>query len=483
MPQRAWRPILLVVLGGLALRLLYVWQTLGSEYFGCPVLDQLEFLLLGRAAAERGLSGLGVIWRPPLYPLFLGAVLRLFESEAAVLVLQAVLSSATVFVLYLAARRFMRPAVALAGAALYAAHWISIFFCAQFLNTTLFTFLGVTAVWLLLASEARRRILLALAGVAAGLAALTWPTVLPCAGAWALWVLFARRDIRPAQRVVNAGVLLVGVALAISPVTFHNYRVTGRFIPITAIGGYNLFVGNNAESDGKTVWASTRTLTELKVSDKGDPLDNQALYTRAVREWARSNPGAFLKLAVKKTYYLASSYEIPSNIDIYYAISATSFVLALLALLSFGILFPLAVTGILFARDRRGKAGPAVLFLAVLSATIVLFFVNARFRAPLLPFLCVYAAAGAEALWRARLRLHKEGLPMLVVLALLLAVSNSRLFGVADPRDTIEVNTRQAYAFFVKGRYQAARTMAENVLFIDPQAEMARALCKQLPPE
>ncbi|NTV38081.1 MAG: hypothetical protein HGA82_02705, partial [Anaerolineales bacterium] len=84
--------------------------------------------------------------------------------------------------------RFAPDGIALAAAALYAIHWIAIFFSALFLGTSLFIFLLLLALWLLLVSDATRAAPLILAGLAAGLSALVRTEILPCVLAWAAWI-------------------------------------------------------------------------------------------------------------------------------------------------------------------------------------------------------------------------------------------------------------------------------------------------------
>jgi hypothetical protein len=355
-----------------------------------------------------------------------------------------------------------------------------IFSSVLFLNTILFTFLVLLTLWLLIAAgDDWRR--LALAGLAGGLAALTRAEIVPCLAAWALWI-FLRGGKSPRVRA-GWGLLFVGAAaLAISPITIRNYQLTKSFIPISAIGGYNLFVGNNAQSDGKTVWASEKALDQLKVAPDLPPLENQRRYTGAVLDFVKSEPLSFLKLLAKKAYYLANAHEISDNVDIYYSISATSLLLAVLACVSFGLLLPLAVVGLIFGRYERRGAAPVLIFLAVGAGTLLFFFINSRFRAPLLPCLGIFAVLGVETLWRERRELVKRP-ARLTVFAVCLLLSNSRLFGVTDPRDTLELNLRQAHAFYFKQKFNSCRQLLAHILAVAPESALARSLAAKLPPK
>jgi 4-amino-4-deoxy-L-arabinose transferase-like glycosyltransferase len=467
--------VCLIILLAAMLRMIFFYQFWSSDFFDCPVLDMRTYVEQAQIIAKDGLRGLGVIWRPPLYPVLLSLSLRLGGGTfLPAMILQALLSSLSAGLVYLIARRFASDGIALAAAALYAAHWITIFFSALFLGTSLFIFLLLLALWLLLASDATRAAPLILVGLTAGLSALVRAEILPCVLAWAAWIAWRKR-------LAHAALFIAAVALPILPVTIHNYRMSGQFVPVTAIGGYNFFVGNNAQADGKTVWTSKEALEKLGVSENLLPLDNQSRFMKAAFEDILKNPARFIGLILKKTYYLLNAYEISSNVDIYYLISDTSPLLAILALFSFGILLPLAVIGCLFGQYDRRAAVPVFLFAIPFALVLLAFFITSRFRSPLIPILCVFASLGAAAIWSERKNLLTSGRRMLLTLAFFLVLCNTRFFGVTDPRDNLEINLRQAFAFYGRQRIDSCRKILEYVLAVDPQSKPAIYLYRQLP--
>ena len=472
--QRRFLQVCLIVLLAAALRLIFFQQFRSSDFYDCPVLDMRTYVQQAQVIAQDGLRGLGVIWRPPLYPALLSLSLKFLDSLLPAMILQVLLSSLSAGLIYLVARRFTSDGIALAAAALYAVHWIAIFFSALFLGTSLFVFLLLLALWLLLVSDATRTMPLIIAGLAAGLAALVRTEVLPCVLAWAAWIAWRKK-------FTHAALFVVVVVIPILPITIHNYRMTGEIIPVTAIGGYNFFVGNNAQADGKTVWASKEALIELGVSEDLPPLENQSRYMKAAIGDIVKNPAQFVGLILKKAYYLLNAYEISSNTDIYYVISDTSQMLAVLALFSFGILLPLAMVGIAFGKYDRRAAVPVFLFVIPFALVLLAFFITARFRSPLIPVLCVFAALGASRIWSERKILLTSGRLMLLTFVFFLVFCNTQLFGVTDPRDNLDLNLQQAFAFHGQQRMESCWKMLRHVLSVDPQSEPAAYLLRQLP--
>ncbi len=466
--------VCLIVLLAAALRFVFLHQFQSSDFYECPVLDMLTYVQQAQVIAKYGLDGLEVIWRPPLYPILLSLSVKYAGSFLPGLLIQVLLASLSAGLVYLVARRFVSERVALAGAALYAINWVAIFFSVPFEGTSLFVFLLLLALWLMMASEERRSWLSVPAGLAAGLAALVRTEIMPIILVWALWMILRKRFSR-------ALMFLLAAALPILPITIENYRMTGQFIPVTAIGGYNFFVGNNAQADGKTVWASEKALRELGVPENASPLENQSRYMNAALDDIKADPARFAGLILKKAYYLFNAYEISSNSDMYYVISDTSPLLAVLALFSFGILLPLAVVGIAFGKYDRRAAAPVFLFALPFALLLLAFFINARFRSPLIPILCVFAAAGAASLWNERKNLLKGGRAMLLTFVFFLAFCNTQFFGIADPRDNLDINLQQAFAFHSQQKIKSCEKMLAYVLTVDPQSEPAMHLLRQLP--
>ena len=60
----------------------------------------------------------------------------------------------------------------------------------------------------------------------------------------------------------------------------------------------------------------------------------------------------------------------------------------------FGVLAPLALLGVLLTWNQRGRIWLLHLLLVLYMASVVMFYVVARYRFPMVPFLVLFAAAG-----------------------------------------------------------------------------------------
>jgi 4-amino-4-deoxy-L-arabinose transferase-like glycosyltransferase len=186
---------------------------------------------------------------PPLLPILTAGLYRLFgHDRTPMYVLQALLSAATVALVFGLARRHFGDGAALLAAALTAVNLDLIVFTGILLTETAFVFLMCAA---MLAWEralaAPTSAHWALTGVLLGLAALARPTaqLLIVVVAVVTVVSWRSRGRRPRRLV---GVLLVAVAtfaLTLAPWTVRNYLTFHRLVPVAAGAGIGFWVGTN----------------------------------------------------------------------------------------------------------------------------------------------------------------------------------------------------------------------------------------------
>ena len=458
---------LLALAAGLALRVWYFSDLVAQPWFGYPLVDALTFDRTALGILRDGYQG--AFSRPPLYPLFLAAVYRVFgHSAAAVVWIHFALGLAALVPAYRLGERWFGETAALAGVWIGACYPLRIFFEGELLDVTLFTFFFLVATWELwqaLEEGAMARVLLA--GLLYGAAALVRPNVLlalpiiACGAAFALRVGLQRL---PALGVAGA----IGVALAIAPAAIHNWRAEGAFIPVAANGGVNFYLGNERGATGLTPvppglrWEQTvvRPLRAGQFSLSGQ---DRWWYARAADE-IRAAPGRWLSLLGTKTALLLNAAESSNNKALAH-FTAVSFPVRHYRWW-FGVLVCFALPGLV---TRAG--GAAVGFAAVsagFGASVVLFFVSERYRLPLVLLLAPAAAAGVgEALHaiRSRCWLRSAGLAALILAAGLGVFPD--WFGAG--RERIDANFQMGQVFLMRNEPQRALESLEKARAAEPQ--------------
>ncbi|HZM14408.1 MAG TPA: tetratricopeptide repeat protein [Candidatus Krumholzibacteria bacterium] len=309
----------------------------------------------------------------------------------------------TILTVFALGRRLRGPTTARIAAALVAVSGASVYFSGEVLMTSCATALAAVTTLLLadcLTSLRARRG--ALTGVCLALWALLRPHALvlvPC-------TLALLRPWRGRRHAAVAGAHLLGVLLPLLPITALNYSASRTLVPVTLQGGVNFYIGNARGADGWSavlpgvggVWqeADAQRLAERLAGRPLAPAQVSSLFWRLGLAEIHADPAAWLRLLGRKLLLLVNRREMGNNRPLVLAVQVAP-QMAVLFLCSLGLLFPLALLG--WSRTRGQPENTALASIALVYAgSLLLFFVNARFRLPVFPAVAVFAAAGATAL-------------------------------------------------------------------------------------
>lgn len=386
----------------LALRVWHLWHAQHSPTFWAPAVDPLWY----HQAAERvahGFYGPWPLFRAPLYPVLLGWLYKFVQNDLLwARLLNIALQLTTLWVLYAVAARYFNTLAARVAALLFAVNGMAIYFCGEILSTSLEMLVAALAAWSSLAlrkSPTLRQA--AVCGLLWGLAAITRPNFLmvaPFALLFALWPV-SGREVRRA-----ALASLIALFVPVLPVTLANWSLGGEPVLIATQGGVNFWIGNNPQADGVTsslpgadrFWTMEQAEL-LAESESGQDLTPKTLSDHYyAKGWAflRDNPGAGLRLMLRKTSLYFNQFEISNNKHIAYFSRQTPG-LPPLILLNFALLLPLAMLG-LWSSSRK-EARLLWGLVLVYAASVILFFISSRFRMPAVPWLCLLSGAGVTA--------------------------------------------------------------------------------------
>lgn len=401
----------------LSVRLVHLWQIQPSPFFDVLLGDANGYDEWARRLAAGDWLGTEVFYQAPLYPYFVGAVYAVFGRDLLILRLcQALIGSASCALLGLAgARLFSRPVGLIAGLAL-ALYAPAIFFDGLIQKSVLDMFFVCLGLWLIarVATGASTPASWIGLGLAMGGLALTRENA---AVFIAVILVFAvvQKGSERFRTVRNAVWFVAGLAVVLLPVAARNYAVGGGFYLTTSQFGSNLYIGNNPAADG--TYASIRfgrgapeferiDATEVAEEAVGRPLtpsEVSSYWTGRVVDYITSQPGDWLALTGRKVMLLLNATEMldTESQDSY---AEWSWPLAIGAWLGhFGVLVPLAVTGLMVTWPQRRRLWVLHAMAIAYAGSVVLFFVFARYRYPLVPFLLLFAAAGvigARDYWR-----------------------------------------------------------------------------------
>ncbi len=447
----------------LLLRLIHVLAMRLSPYFDNPVIDAATYDDAARSiAAGHGHPDL-IFWQPPGYSYFLSWIYTMAgPGYLAPRIAQALLgATSALMTAWIGARVFGRRVglVAGYGVALYG---MLIYYDGELLTPSLTVALQLAAVALALRARERPERgawLWGASGLLAGLGSVvTAPTL----------VIGAVLAVAASGR---AWAVLLGMAIAIAPVTLRNLERGGELVPISSNGGVNLYIGNNPRYDETVGIRPDLHWKKFVLEPRREGIRGAAgassYFVGKVVYYATSDPAGFARLQARKLYLLLAGNEIPRNQEIYPARAYSPVLRALLwkipgLAFPFGLLMPIAVLGLWVGARRAPMLAAIVLAYA---AAVLAFFITARYRVPLIPFLLLFAAEGVRWFLRDASRGAKAAsLAAMAVLFLLGNIGQGPMPRVMNADAEYSLGVKYA----MKGRPEEAEKLFRSALGKNP---------------
>jgi tetratricopeptide (TPR) repeat protein len=466
-----WVAVAAVVTLALVLRLVYVFQVKDTSLVAPEDLDPGFYYQWAKEIAGGNWLGKEPFVQSPLYAYLLGLWIAIAgPAVGPILVVQGIAGALTVFLTYVAGRRFLGHGHGLLAALLVALYAPFLFFEGMVMKSWLSPLLTILLVLVLDAARAsnaaapdadaatagsavapaRSLRLFGFAGALYGLATLdrdNFILLAPVMALLALWLAggWSRRGLRA------AGAFTLGTVLLIVPVTLRNWAVSGEFVLLTTGGGEVFFIGNNEDANGLYVpppfvrpdpkYEHADFVARASEIAGGDltPMQSSWFWFREGMKFIAGEPLRWLGLQWWKTIHFWNFFELPDNLDyqilqefspLLGALNATvppprwptlslpigdgRWAAVRLHLFStFGTLAPLGLLGIWMTRREWRRLVLLYVLLFGYMATVLLFFNFGRFRVPVVPILALFAAAPLHrfCLWL------RDGLRLLVGMA------------------------------------------------------------------
>lgn len=398
------------VLLGLAVRLLHFVEIEANDpYFYFPSVDPRTYHEWATRIAGGEWIGKDVFFLSPLYPYALAVLYEITGPSLFAARLVGLIGGAGCCALvYLLGKRTLGAATGAIAAFAWALYAPAIFYDGDLLVTAIQTPLNLLlALAVVRASSRRTAASWAVAGALLGISALARPNVLLLGAILVPWIALSLWGRLPRARILLAAAAFVlSTAALVLPATIRNYAVGDDVVLVSAQGGANFYIGNGPGATGVF-----RVPREFPPTRADDPEQQRAAYERVAeaesgrelkpseisffwwrRTWSHvaDRPGAWLRVLGVKLGLFFNEYEPGSSGDIE---TSRAFSRVLRApLLSFAIVSPLALLGMLLAWRRRREAFALYAVVATYAASLVLYFVLSHYRMPVVPFLVIFAA-------------------------------------------------------------------------------------------
>jgi hypothetical protein len=477
-----WAAVVLAVVVavyGLGYLLWYLSTPLGRA----PQLDGQENLALAAKIAA------GTLLREPfyramLYPALLAVPLKFGASADELPALAAAFGllchfAITLAVALLAARLWAGPrarAASLFAAALWGLNPVALYYSVQVLDTVpALALFGGGLVWW--TKPGGRNAVIG--GIFLGLAVAARPHYLPVvliaplARAW----LAGRWKWQAGDFMAWAG---AGMMLGLLGLIHWNWAGEFRILPTQ--GPYNFYAANKPGANGK-YYLQQIYIPDLPPGENPARIEQEILYQRDKlvfsgpeglywdqQAWAaiKAKPGAWLKLMVKKAYYLVNNFDQYNNFT--YAWQQARSPWLAWNFLGWGALLVFAAAALPAAwratggeNIRRAQLAGLGLVFFVYAGGVLLYYASGRFRLPLAPLLCVIAGGlAATPDWK---RPCWPGVIAAIIAAIL---TFSSFFNAHDRSTYIQDELLTALAASATGDDVQAYTLAEAGLQLNP---------------
>jgi len=368
--------------------------------FPTPELDDSAQIYL--RAAHLLMDGQGFsdpsfpVYNPPIYPVFIALCLSLFgDDQVFVKIVQAVVDSLTIVLIYFVMKEIFDPETALLSAGILSLYPFSAYLTISIASEPLFTFfLSGFVLSSVYAVRSTKRWYYCVTGILLGLATLTRGTTQFVPLMFPVMLILLGKRGRDSIFCYTA--LCLSFVLVILPWTVRNYVVLDDFIPVATGGGIVVLMGS---SEKFLTIAGKPEMYQAHIPPAGGtPSQNDKFFARAGLErhmvHLQTDPLGFVRFMAKKLARLWYATESGKNHN--------------LILLSQLPIYVFAVIGVIFARIK-GKT------LAWIPLCMVAYFVALhwlslplfRYMIPIMPYVIGLAAFAIVTVKNEGLRLER----------------------------------------------------------------------------
>jgi tetratricopeptide (TPR) repeat protein len=412
LPRQIYFTLGLILLLAFALRFSFFYQMAKSPIAEMVIEDSKTYHDWALRIAGGDWIGKDVFYALPLYPYLLGLIYTIFGSHLQTAkFIQILIGTVNCGLIFLLGRRLFNVSVGLVAAFLMSVYGWLIVYDSAILSPVLIIFLDALVLLYLLRLESRGSGWLGWlgAGLLIGLTATVSAHIIPFIPLVMVW-LFLNPGFRTKQpRWISGAVYLLGVIMALSPITIHNWQVGRDFIPLTAHGGINFYIGNNPHSrgvfepppilrsGGATLQRDAEKIARKAMGRELKPSEVSAYWFNQGFTFIKENPGKFGYLLFRKFTIFWDNLEIADVIHPYFFIKVAP--ILKIPFLLFGWIAPLSLLGLALSWKRRRRIYLIYFFIGGYIFSIILYFVNSRYRLPLVPFLLIFAAYSFSWWW------------------------------------------------------------------------------------
>ncbi len=401
--------LLIVISVGLLIRLAYVIEIHSSPFMQHLFSDSKIYNDWALRILSSGKwFGSDVFFMSPFYPLMLALIYSIIgHSVLLILILQTLVSTAVIFIVYKISKLNFSESIALISALIASLYGMFIFYSGLILSETFMTFfLSLAVLFLLKAEKDNNKLSWLLAGLFLGITIVIRANIIVLFIFILIWLGIRIIKWKNKSVLIFAGYLTLGTIIPILPFTFHNLFASGDFVILTSNGGINFYIGNNPTSQG--VYNTLNEFdfnSDMSGKNYAEHISGRQLKPSEVSSfWYNKGLGyitgnftSAVKLYIIKLFLLFGPNENAQSSIMDYEFYEENFSQILnLPLIPFSLVSYLAILSVYFLWKDKKKYMLLLIFFTSFIISSLPFFVNGRYRLPFTPVLIIMAAFSVE---------------------------------------------------------------------------------------
>lgn len=423
----------IILILAISLRFAYMTDYRNSNIY--PVLeysDSYSYFIWAKDISSGDLLGRGAFMKWPLYAYFLGFLFKFSKDNIAfVYLLQYILGAVNCVLVYFIGRKIFNEKSGFIAGLLCAWYGLFIFYDSLLVYTCLSLFLNsLLFLFILNIKDKPSKKKLFWAGVFSGICTITQANIVIFGILAILWVLRKNR-LSWAKLLYDFSFFIFGLAIIIGGVALKNYLAEKDFVLIAGNAGFNFYSGNNPDASGtffcpvniglnqEDMFRDSKVIANNKMGRNLNAREVSGFWFNKAIGFIREEPVKYLKLLLRKIAFVFSPKEFIHDIE-YHFIAGKVRILKIM-FMDLKLILPPALLGIFLGLRKFKESAPLYIALIALPVSISLFFVTARYRIVIVPYLMIFAGFGIFNLWE----MLKNGkvFKFILLCAVLIAVS------------------------------------------------------------
>lgn len=462
-------------------RLAFILEIENTPFILRPISDAKLYYEWAIGIVSSNFTGNEVFFMSPAYPYILAMIFSIFgKSIFLVQLVQLLVSVINVYLIYLIGKKLFNQKVGFI-AGIIATFFDSLIFYNVVLLSECFQTFIVTFILLIITYKPFKKVGLNyfLIGLLFGISALFRANILLVGVITVIVLLISHYNENRLKSILlkNALLFSFGLLLPILPVTIRNYIVGNELVIITANGGINFYIGNNEKASGvfKTpegfdffsdmsgkYYAGHLTGKKLSAGEASEFWMDKSF------EFIKTNPDKFVKLIFAKILLFigwSENYQSATMNMEFFKEEFSDFLY--FGIFGFFIITVFGFPGLIYSFYKSKVDKVYFYFVLAFITANVLFFVNGRFRMPVVPLMIVFSAYFIYILFNFLMEKKYKEIIMPLILIVIFLLTN--IFLVPKIKYTnYDGYLNLGNFYFDEGNYDLSQKYLEKAAVLQP---------------